>query len=379
MQIINERLNKLIPIILLVLFEFSVTISIFSRSMAPFASKLPKVLFLLIMLMFLTSLITNSFSSFDVIWTASASFVCILINGLEGNLLLYLVMIAFSMRNSDGLLLVKYTAITIAVVLMIIFILTKIGFITNLRFVRNGVLRSSLGMRFPLIFGSYIFSFAALITLMFWKDHPIRLSITLLVLAVFLNKVTNSRNDSFSILLLILVILLQKLPNRFLDKFCLVLVNIIFVCSFFIPFITKLFPYGTYVYNLLDDLTTGRLYYQNILCDLYNPTLLGQKITEVGLGGTTSVVNNYFYIDSSMTRFMFMGGIIFFILFIYAWYRCIVRNTKSGFYIFALVLTIIWINGFLEDSMANPTTNFFVAFLLMNNFQNIKIYSLIKN
>lgn len=372
MQIINERLNKLISIFLLVLFELNIVVSIFSRSMAPFASNLTKILFILILLMLLVSLVTNKFNSFDILWSLSCSILCVLVNGIKGNLLLYLVIIAFSMRNSNVFLLVKYTSITILFTLILILSLTKIGYIPNLQFIRNGVLRSSLGMRFPLIFGSYVFSFSSLITLLMWKKYPKRLIFILLILAIFLSKITNSRNDSFSILLLVLVVLLQKLPNKVLEKICEVCVNIVFLCSFCVPFITKIFPYNSFEYNILDKLSTGRLYYQNILCNFYTPKILGQKINEVGLGGTTSSVNNYFYIDSSMTRFMFLGGIIFFILYLFAWYRCINKQIKKKLYLFALVFIIIWLNGFLEDSMANPTTGFLVAFLLIDNYSAYK-------
>lgn len=337
--------------------------------MLPFAKRLSTILYIVIVLMFLLSLITNQYRLFDVIWLI----ICLsAIIATGGNLFLYLVLIAFSMRNSDLSLLLKYTAVAIAFSLLFIFLTTKLGITPNLMFVRNGVLRSSLGMRFPLLFGAYVFSLSAILTILYGKNYPIRLTLFLVLAAFFIGNVTNARNDAFSILLLIIVLIMQRIPSSILQKTCVTLANLIFIISFFIPFVTYIFPYGSFAYNLLDKLTTGRLYYQNILCSFYKPHLLGQYITEVGLGGSTGNVNNYFYIDSSLTRLMYIGGIVFFIAFLYSWRRCAVSLAKNKLFIFSLVFLVVWVNGFVEDSMADSTTCIFGAFLLIQNYVTIK-------
>ena len=63
----------------------------------------------------------------------------------------------------------------------------------------------------------------------------------------------------------------------------------------------------------MDELFSGRLSLQYILLEYYSPLLWGQNITQQGFGGEQQTVNNYFYIDNSYARILFMYGIIFFL------------------------------------------------------------------
>lgn len=354
--------------IILFLFELNVILGIFSRSAFEFATSrwLQITIFFVITVMFLISLDNFKCTVFDIIWLFCGTILCILTNGIVGNLLLYMVIIAFSMRNSNISELIDWTIISVSITLLIILLAVRLGIIPNLSFVRNGIYRVSLGMRFPLIFGAYIFYLSALLAMKFGKEFPIRMSIILVGIAILLNRFTNAKNDSICILLLIIVILAQKLPELMIKKICKISTTILLILSFIIPFLTYIFPYGSKMYIVLDKLTTGRLYYQNILCNYFQPKLLGQNIIQTGLGGSNGIVNNYFYIDSSFTRILFMGGILFFILFVYAWMRCVYKFVNNGYYLIGMVIMVVWINGFFEDSLSNPTTSILIAFLLIN-------------
>lgn len=373
MTVMNKRSNPLAQFeenIILFLFEVNVSLGILSRSTFQFASSryLQICMFVVIFMMFLCSLISVKVKVYDVLWLIIGSALCIATNGIFGNLFLYIVLIAYSMRNINLNKLIKWTILSISLTLLVIITFSLLGLIPNLSFVRNGIYRNSMGMRFPLLFGAYIFILCALLTIRYGQKAPLKMIIFLIIMAIIINRVANAKNDSICILMLVLVIVSSGVSTSTLKKFCVIMANILFVFSFCIPFITSLIPYGTPLYFLMDKLTTGRFYYQNILLSYYSPKLFGQNIVQNGLGGSNGNVNNYFYIDSSITRIMFMGGILFFILFMYALKRSVSNFAKHNLYIIAMVIIVVWINGFFEDSLSNPTTSIFIVFLLVSNF-----------
>ena len=81
-------------------------------------------------------------------------------------------------------------------------------------------------------------------------------------------------------------------------------------------FITSFLPYTTNLYFKLNNLFSNRLYFQSLLFQRYPLQLLGQYVYQSGYGGGNNYVFNYFYIDNSFTRMMFLGGILFFVIFI---------------------------------------------------------------
>lgn len=271
------------------------------------------------------------------------------------------------MRNSNINFLLKETTIIASFSVIVIALAAKLGYITNYSYIRNGVLRQSFGMHFPLILSAYIFYICSLITVKYGTKYPIRLSMGLMIVSFIVDKATNARNDCLCILLLVLAIFVQNLNKSFLKKSCKISLGVLVVVSVFVPFITYIFPYGSEIYFLLNRLTTNRLYYQSVLCAYYKPRLLGQSIPQVGLGGNTSSnVFNYFYVDSSLTRLLFFGGIIFFILFLLIMVKGVNELAETKLFLFSMVMMIVLINCFVEDSMVDPTTNLFLSFLMIS-------------
>ena len=359
---------------LLILFEINVIFGVFSRSTIYYSSLFKDAIPIILLGMLVLSFFTNENSLYDLLWLAVGCLITILSSGVIGNLYLYIVLIAFSMRNTDVLLLLKLTLISLTGAVIFVYLLAHFNRIPNLSFIRNGVFRSSLGMRFPLIFGAYIFYISSLLTILYGNRFPIRISFVLVLLFLFAFNVTNSRNDGFCIAFLILAMAIAHVKTDKLTVICRAGVILVLAISCTIPFITLVFPYGTKGYFFLDKLMTGRLYYQDVLWSYYHPSFLGKNIPQVGLGGTNGVVMNYFYVDSSITRLLFLGGILFFILLIFTWSKFILFLTKNKIYLFALVMLVIWINGFIEDSMVDPTTDVFICFLLINNRKSFETY-----
>lgn len=360
--------------LLLILFEINVIFGVFSRSTISYSSLFKDAIPIVLLGMLILSFFTMKTSLYDLSWLAIGCLITILSSGIIGNLYLYIVLIVFSMRNSDILSLLKFTLISLVSAVIVVYLLAHFNKIPNLSFIRNGVFRSSLGMRFPLIFGAYVFYISSLLTILFGNRFPIRTSFILLALFIFAYNITNSRNDAFCIAFLFISIVVVHIKTDKIKAICYAGLTMTLLISCIIPFITLVFPYGGKSYFFLDKLMTGRLYYQDVLWSFYHPSLLGKSIPQVGLGGTNGIVMNYFYVDSSLTRLLFLGGILFFVFLVLTWSKFILFLTRNKIYLFALVMLVIWINGFIEDSMVDPTTDVFLCYLLINNKTSFRTY-----
>ncbi|MBT9059093.1 hypothetical protein BTJ25_09720, partial [Lactobacillus delbrueckii subsp. bulgaricus] len=122
---------------------------------------------------------------------------------------------------------------------------------------------------------------------------------------------------------LIFCINFRKIKNiALLTKIGLIVANILVVIA---VFISKIVPNQSNLYYMLDKLLSTRLYLQSILFNRYKIGILGQDIPQIGLGGQKTQVQAYFYIDSSYTRILFMGGIALFIILLYILWKFVSR------------------------------------------------------
>ena len=117
----------------------------------------------------------------------------------------------------------------------------------------------------------------------------------------------------------------------------------------------------------MNDLFSGRLQLQYTLFSMYTPKLLEQNIPQNGLGRATTTVMNYFYIDSSYVRLLFMGGILLFLLFGVTFLLFLLRMINCNMYLIVYIALVIVISGITEDAVINPIMNIFLPLLLMKH------------
>ena len=117
----------------------------------------------------------------------------------------------------------------------------------------------------------------------------------------------------------------------------------------------------------MNDLFSGRLQLQYTLFSMYTPKLLEQNIPQNGLGRATTTVMNYFYIDSSYVRLLFIGGILLFLLFGVTFLLFLLRMINCNMYLIVYIALVIVISGITEDAVINPIMNIFLPLLLMKN------------
>ena len=121
----------------------------------------------------------------------------------------------------------------------------------------------------------------------------------------------------------------------------------------------------------MDELFSGRLSLQYILLEYYSPLLWGQNIPQQGFGGEQQTVNNYFYIDNSYARILFMYGIIFFLfLMMTLGFRIYKYGTKRA-YMLGIILLIILVSGISADSFSLLTQNMLILPLFFINDKSV--------
>mgnify|MGYP007099446512 FL=1 len=168
-----------------------------------------------------------------------------------------------------------------------------------------------------------------------------------------------------------MILILCRFSKFLPDKINKILTKIssIIVCSiaFLTIFISNIIPYTSNLYGKMNDLFSGRLQLQYTLFSMYTPKLLEQNIPQNGLGRATTTVMNYFYIDSSYVRLLFIGGILLFLLFGVTFLLFLLRMINCNMYLIVYIALVIVISGITEDAVINPIMNIFLPLLLMKN------------
>lgn len=357
--------------ILIYMYALWALIEVFSRSMFSMANIFNKLGIVLLFIMFLTSLLFVKHSKVQYGWLMIGLIIALCIwSTTSQNEYMLIVFLLFSLSEVSPKNILKAIIKVVTASLFFIFIASKFNIVPNLIYERNGVVRQSLGMQFPLVFSAYVFIILTALVILAQNNnnkYTIKVSLILIICLFFLEKVTNSRNDELSILLLLLIVWCSRINTDVIKNityFLIIFFNITFLISIFI---TKFISYTNNSYYYLDKLLSGRIQMQSILFNYYSIRLFGNNILQIGLGGQAQgSVANYFYIDNSFTRFLFFGGIAFFIFIITTLIvKLIVLNNQS-YSLISLSLLVVCINGIGADSLSILSTSLLLPLFLIS-------------
>lgn len=373
------RDNNVVKKIILILYLVSLSLGVYSYSMISWASKAGTLRRLSIFLLGIISLVLLNHTLkqylFFIIGIGITGYSCLIKHASIEYLIIIIIIFSLSTINPKTIL--KYSIIFIFLNLLIIAIGSKIGLIPNLLFYRDGILRQSLGTIYPLAFAANIFFLCAGYVAINNGKNKILLQIFILIFAsIFLLKVNGARNDSILTLLMIGSVLSVYIPKKINRSISIISAVIVFFISVLSIFITKILPYTTNLYNYLNVVFNGRLQFQYMIFNYYKPQLFGQLIPEVGLGGSQAPVLNYFYIDNSYTKMLFMAGIAFTVFMYFILIILVRRLIKNNMYKLLYILLILILAGIVEDSFINSAMNiFFTIFitrtdLLLKSFKS---------
>lgn len=282
--------------------------------------------------------------------------------------LLYMILIMFSMSSISPQKTLMYSAKLIFGFMLILAFCSLTGIIPNLLFYRNGVMRQSLGTTYPLVFGGYLF-FGCAAYIMSSNNDKIDLLKEILVTFssfVITFKINGARNDSLGIIFLLMISILAYFKKEINKKVLLILTILTYTISIISVFITHIFPYYSNSYFYLNNLFNGRLEMQYRLFNMYVPKIFGQNITETGLGGSQGRVFNYFYIDNSYAKLLFIYGILAMVLFLGLFGYLIRKLIQNNLYKQTLVILVIMLSGIVEDAFINYIMNVILYVLLVD-------------
>ncbi|MDT9605895.1 hypothetical protein [Lactobacillus johnsonii] len=356
-----------------VMYIIILALNIFSRSMfslGNYIGVVEKISFVLSIIMLLMTVVYSTFSIKFIILMLLGIIVSILSQSIECATML---LILFSLTNVSLNKTIKYSVVAIVICLMIIIISNKLGIIPTIIGIRYNKIRYSFGMQFPLVLSAYILYLSSLITILFHKRHPYFLIMGLIITTIILDVFVNARNDELCILGLALVVLVNKVSKsiiKYVNIGALYLVAGLVLLSMNI---TNMVSYTSNLYYYFNYLFSGRLNLQYMLFADYHPKLIGQYIPQRGLGGLVfQNVANYFYIDNSYLRFLFMDGIIFFGFIIYIFFSQVILLEKNDLYVYSLILLIILVNGITSDTLSTITQNIIILPLFFRKIEDYK-------
>ncbi|POH08552.1 hypothetical protein BGL39_05045 [Fructilactobacillus sanfranciscensis] len=242
---------------------------------------------------------------------------------------------------------------TMLSILVITIFSSKFGILFNLAYFRDGVFRYSLGESYPTVLSSIVFFICTSFVCWHIKNTSKKfIAITCLsVLAVgfFLYILTNTRNDLFCSIMLSVVVCwryYEKLLKNSIFKATIVMMPTLI--SLWTILSAYCYKPTSKVWYILNDIFSDRLMYVSVASHRFPLKIFGQYIAQQGNGSTLKQVTNYFFIDSSFSRVLFMNGLFSFVLLYLALqlsFILIIKQNKTFYAALLIIFVVTMIEG----------------------------------
>lgn len=254
---------------------------------------------------------------------------------------------------------------------IIVVIGSRMGYITNLVYHRNGHSRDSFGFVYPTSFAAHI----VFIVLIWVALRQVRCTLVELgiidVIAVLLYIFCDAKCSTISLILVTLFVLYIRIQDKYARKKgqwhykpSKLIVFACLICPFILAalmiLLSRFYMPENSMMSKLNDLLTARLYYGKMAFDRYDVKLWGQYIEMKGYGGSTEPVLDYFYIDCSYVNILMRFGPVILLIALGIMVCLMYRNRKNP-YILAM-LVIVCVNSIIEQRLFDIWYN---AFLIL--------------
>lgn len=248
-----------------------------------------------------------------------------------------------------------------------------LGIVKNLIFYRNDVMRLALGIDYPTDLAAYVFYLILAYVFLHFESLNWRHYLSLVIIALLINKLTNARLDVISIILIIPVIYVAKKAESTDIKGLRFLASYYWAFTLILPFLyfllTAYYDPKNSIFKKLNKLLSGRLEYGKLGLDKYDYSIFGQRVLEHGWGGLKGFHMNkydYFYIDSSFIRLIVIFGVAIGIFLMITIVAISIRSTLSGSYLIPAIILMVVISSLIDSHMLEITYNPFFLALLAN-------------
>lgn len=237
----------------------------------------------------------------------------------------------------------------------------------------SDVLRLSLGSVYPTDLASRIFHIVLTYVVLKKFNLNIPEYISLIAVTITTYLVTDTKLSLILMIILIAFCILYPYIGKVFESVKTYVISglaLLFIgINLILPY---LYSASNPVLKKLDSLLTGRLYLGNVAFKDYNATLYGQFVYQNGWGGLQNkVVENYFFIDSSIVRVLLMQGMIVYVFLLWLILRNINKTLKNKQYSIVLGLLLVLLSGAIDPHLIEISFNimFLVSFANLDYFR----------
>lgn len=233
------------------------------------------------------------------------------------------------------------------------------GVITNLVYHRGEQVRMSFGFVYPTDFAAgIIFMVTAWVVLRQVRCTWIEIGLMIISVILF-EKYCDVRNSEIVMMILIICVVYLKIRNKLAAK-----KGKEYTPSLLLKILCLVAPYGLAGFMILasrfyrpdiewmaklNTLFSTRLSLGKEVFDRYDIQIWGQDIPMRGNGGSTEVVADYFFIDSSYVNILMRLGLVAFILVMLIISIIMIKNLNHPYMLMAM--TIVCIHSVMEHHM----------------------------
>lgn len=268
-------------------------------------------------------------------------------------IILKFLILLFSLKKMDFDELIKKD-ITIKISLTLLLILLFILGLTNSQtFIRNESLRYSLGFTHPNTAGFYFMIIAFELIYLYRGKIKKTYIFYLILLAIMVNELTGSRSSVISIILLSIFLLYYKYSKcRLLNNKIIKFVvrNSFFILMLFSFIVTMKYQSGTSLAIKLNSILSGRLSLFSFYVSRYNIMVFGNDLITKG---NMTLDNSYLYL---LLKF----GIISFLVYYLLYRQKIMELYQNKDYVFIFIILTLMIYGLMEITTLKSTYNIFL-------------------
>lgn len=284
----------------------------------------------------------------------------------DDKIFIYQTILLIGARNISFRKMLRLHFYLVLISVLLGFIGVAIGIIPNVLNIRGDISRYSFGSVYPTDFGARIFYLLVTLFYLKYKKMSLKYSVCFFIIAIFIYKFCDARNDVASIMLLTFISIviarkqdIKKIFNIYKSK----IIKFIFIYSVPISAIssitlTILYNPKSKIFVFLNKLFSERLSIGRKAIDIYGIKLLGNKIVMHGWGGVHVNVKKYFFIDSSYLSILLQKGLILLVIICIGYVIYNKKKVNERDWILPIVIFCIAMNSIMEhhfiDILYNP-------------------------
>lgn len=235
----------------------------------------------------------------------------------------------------------------------------------------SSTLRLSLGHIYPTNLAAKCFYIA--LTYVSLKKFRLSISefISLIAVTLIVYFITDTKLDTLLLIFLIISTFLRKWIFNIFSKLNYVYLSMVSIIFIFINILLAyFFNEGNIIFNKLNSILSGRLFYGHKGFTDFNVTLLGQVVPQNGFGGLRRVsFKDYFFIDVSYVRLILMDGLFIFFISLLFFTALIKKFSKQQAYSLLLAMLFVFLSSAIDQHLWEYAYNIiFISFLTDNSF-----------